>query len=123
MNAKKLLLIGLCAICFAATAASDDPPSGIEQILLHGRLDTSAGTGDVEAYIGGNNVYIYFNRNFGDVTITLYDPYNYIVYNDVVDTFVQQQVIIPISCLADGLYTIILETQNGFMEGEFGDEQ
>ena len=41
------------------------------------------------------------------------------VYNDVVNTAVQQQLVIPIAGLIDGVYTIVLENATGYADGEF----
>lgn len=112
-------MICLCIFGFAAMGKSTDPPSGAEQIYLQGKLDTNAGPNDIEAYFYGNAVYIDFHRDFGNVTIMLYNPVGSLVYNDVVNTAVQQLVVIPVSCTSDGIYTIFLETATGSASGDF----
>lgn len=94
-------------------------PYGAEEIDLHGQLDLNAGPNDIEAYLYQNSVYVYFHQSFGNVHITLYDPNGSIIYNDVVNTAVQQLVIIPITSQAEGNYTIVLENPSGYLDGDF----
>ena len=79
----------------------------------------NAGPNSIEAYVYQNSVYVYFHQNFGNVQITLYDPNAVIIYNDVVNTAVQQIVIIPITSQAEGIYTIVLENPSGYADGDF----
>ena len=74
---------------------------------------------DIEAYADENYVYIYFHRSFGNVSLSLYNATGLLVYSDVVNTTVQQTVIIPITGTVDGTYTLVLENVNGYIEGEF----
>ena len=67
-------------------------------------------------------VYIQFNQNFGNVSISLYNPNGLLIHNSVVDTSVQQQVIIPIQSNVDGTYTLVLENATGYVEGDFEEE-
>lgn len=119
MKAKAILLFCLCAICATATCDPEDPPTGAEQIFLHGRLDLNAGPNDIEVYLDGNYVYLYFHRDFGAVSVTLYNPMGAIIYSDVVNTSFQHLVVIPITTLAEGIYTIVLENAFGYSDGEF----
>ena len=96
-----------------------DPPTTAEQIHLQGLLDTNAGPDDVEAYVDGNYIYVSFHRNFGNVSITIYSPSGSIVYCDVVNTAIQQLVVIPITEFLDGIYTIVLENVTGYADGDF----
>ena len=41
------------------------------------------------------------------------------IYNDVVNTAVQQQLVIPITGFVDGIYTIVLENATGYVDGDF----
>ncbi len=94
-------------------------PYGAEEIQLQGKLDFNANPNDIEAYLYGNYVYVEFHRDFGAVSVTLYDPTSLVIYSDVVNTSVQQLVVIPIASLAEGIYTIVLENAFGYSDGEF----
>lgn len=119
MNAKRLLLLFLCIISLSGICKTTDPPNGADEIHLMGHLDLNYNLDEVEAYVDQNNVYIYFHQNFGDVSISLYNELGSLVYSDVVNTAVQQTVIIPITGSTDGTYTLILESFTGYVEGEF----
>lgn len=119
MNTKRLLLLFLCAISLSGIGKTTDPPNNVEVIHLRGSLDVNHGPNDVNAYVDQNNVYIYFNQNLGYVDVTIYNPNGLMVYNDVVNTAVQQQLVIPIAGLIDGVYTIVLENATGYADGEF----
>ena len=47
---------------------------------------------------------------------------NVSIYTDVVNTSVQQTVIIPITGAPNGTYTLVLENTTGYAEGEFNKE-
>ena len=102
----------------SANPYDDDPPS-YNIIELTGKLDSSAGINDIEAYFDGNSVYVIFHRDFGYVSITLYAESGAMVYSDVVNTGVQQTVIIPITGVPNGIYTLVLENAFGNSEGDF----
>lgn len=132
MKIKTILLIGLCAcgLCIEETEALnpktvffcyevDNIPDGYEKILLHGVLDTNAGPDDIEAGASENDVYIHFNRSFSNVDIKIYNATGNLIYNGIVDTSVQQTVIIPINSMASGTYTVVLDNANGYAEGDF----
>lgn len=119
MKIKTLLLLCMCAIGTTATCKPADPPSGAEQIYLQGRLDFSASPDDVEAYVDDNAVYVQFNQNFGNVTVTLYNPLGLTVYSGVVNTAVQQTLVIPVTLFVEGTYTLTLENVTGYADGEF----
>lgn len=120
MNAKKLLLLFLCIVSLSGICETTDPPTnGADRIVLRGSLDLNYNPNDVEAYVDQNYVYIYFHQNFGNVSITLYNETGVTVYSDVVNTAVQQTVIIPISGFTDTTYVLVLENANGYAEGEF----
>ena len=119
MKTKTLLLFCLCAFCLTATCDPTDPPSNAQNIHLMGSLDYNAGPNDVEAYVDGYSVYVVFHRSFGNVSITLYDPFGLTLYSDVVDTTVQQLVVIPITGNNEGIYTIVLENATGYSDGDF----
>lgn len=134
MKKKALILTGLCAIglCFLETQAANPRqvlinkdmvdnhiPSEAEQIKLQGKLDLNAGPDDIEAGATETAVYLYFNQSFGNVSITIYNDSGLLVYNSVVDTSMQQYVVIPILSTAPGTYTVVLDNANGFAEGDF----
>lgn len=96
----------------------DNPPDYLPLELV-GQLDYNTGHDDIEAYVDGNNVYVYFHRDFGYVSISLYNETGLMVYSNVVNTSVQQTVIIPISGTSDGTYTLMLENAFGILEGDF----
>ena len=132
MKKKVLLLAGLCAfgLCtWEAQAVSlehisiismeDNVPTGYEIIELKGDLDANAGPNAVVAGANDNSVYIHFNRSFGNVSITITNEAGHTVYHTVVDTSVQQTVIIPLTNAASGIYTVSLDNASGFAEGDF----
>ena len=119
MRTKILLLFCLLALFVTATSDPTDPPTTAQQLIINGQLDTNAGPNDIEAYVDGNYVYVSFHRDFGAVSVTLYDPYGLSIYSDVVNTAIQQLVVIPINALNEGIYTIVLENANGYADGEF----
>lgn len=51
--------------------------------------------------------------------ITIINPYGWTIYNDVVNTAVQQVLVVPISFTAEGIYTIILDNADDYAEGDF----
>lgn len=119
MRTKIIFLACLCALCVKATCESSDPPFTSEQILLHGILDFNADPNDVEAYVDNSAVYIYFNQSFGNVTVSLYNPNGALVYSGIVNTAVQQTLVIPVSFTIEGTYTVILENTFGYADGDF----
>ena len=100
---------------------SDTPTE--EQIILHGQLDLNASPDDIEAYVYCNSVHVCFHRSFGNVNVSLYNALGVMVYGDTINTAVQSTVIIPFLNTTGGTFTLILETNNGYVEGEFGGDQ
>ena len=98
---------------------ADNIPSTAEIIKLQGRLDFNTNPDDIEAGATDNAVYLYFNQNHGNVSISLYSPMGFLVYNCVVDTSMQQLVVIPIASSVSGTYTVVLDNANGLVEGDF----
>jgi len=136
MNKKALIFIALCALglCIGETHAINtislapitftkweiaDPPQGYEKINLQGTLMYGINPNAVVAGASDNAVYIGFNQDFGNVSITIYNGAGLVVYSTVVDTSVQQVVIIPITTAANGTYTVVLDNANGYAEGDF----
>ncbi len=135
MNKKALIIIALCALglCIGETHAINttslapintweiaDPPQGYEEINLQGTLMYGISPNAVVAGASDNAVYIGFNQDFGNVSITIYNGAGLVVYSTVVDTSVQQVVIIPITTAASGTYTVELSNAFGYAEGDFG---
>lgn len=131
---KTLVLVGLCAVglCSWNVQASNPQqtyvnvcvednhiPSGAEQIKLQGKLNFNAGPDDIEAGATENAVYLYFNRNHGCVNISIYNAEGVICYNTVVNTGVQQMVVIPIMGNSTGIYSVVLDNAEGLVEGDF----
>ncbi len=134
MNKKTLIIIALCALglCIGKTHAINtaslatinkmdiaDPPQGYEKIILHGTLMYSISPNAVVAGASDNAVYIGFNQDFGNVSISIYNGAGLVVYSTVVDTSVQQVVIIPITSAASGTYTVELSNAFGYADGDF----
>ena len=134
-NMKVLVFVGLYAIGFCTMnvlAASPNQtsintvmydnhiPSEAEKIRLQGKLELNANPEDIEAGATRNAVYLYFNQNFGNVSISLYNPEGQLIYLNVVDTSVQQYVTIPLANNSgNGGYYLTLDNANGFAEGDF----
>ena len=132
---KVLVFVGLYAIGFCTMnvlAASPNQtsintvmydnhiPSEAEKIRLQGKLELNANPEDIEAGATRNAVYLYFNQNFGNVSISLYNPEGQLIYLNVVDTSVQQYVTIPLANNSgNGDYYITLDNATGFAEGDF----
>lgn len=119
MKTKTLLLAFLCIFLFTTKGHTDDPPSGSEIIYLQGKLDLNAGPDDIEAYVDGSAVHVYFHHSFGYVGVTLYSPLGVAIYNNVIDTEVLQHVVIPFFGNTSGTFTLVLENANGYVDGEF----
>lgn len=96
---------------------SDIPPNYAE-IVLKGDLVYGMDTNSVEAYYNQNMVVVCFHQNFGYVNIILIGDSG-TIYNQTINTAVQQTVYIPITGVSDGTYTLILNNANGYAEGEF----
>lgn len=133
MNKKVLFLIVFCALSMFTWEASAinylsapiinseiaDPPQGFEKIDLLGDLMLNHGPNAVVAGANENSVYIGFNQDFGNVSITIYNGAGLVAYSTVVDTSVQQVVIIPITTAVSGSFTVVLDNANGYAEGDF----
>lgn len=132
MKKKTLLLAGLCAISLCSWNAqaispknvlyineASNIPYGAEEIILNGKLDYNAGPDDIKAGATDDAIYVQFNQSFGNVSISIYNGMGGLVYNTVVNTDVQQTVIIPFASAASGTYTVELNNANGYADGEF----
>ena len=134
MNKKVFLLASICALGLGSwdvQAYNPQPvlinkcmednhiPAGANEIRLKGKLNCNTAPDDIEAGATDNAVYLYFNQNHGNVSISLYSPMGFLVYNCVVDTSMQQLVVIPIASSVSGTYTVVLDNANGLVEGDF----
>ena len=122
----------LCLFCLCAAkvpantpesmeAASEttDVPHGYDGIHLQGSLMYGVGPSAVEAGVNDNSVYIQFNQNLGYVDVTIINPGGSTIYSGVVNTAVQQQLVIPITFSTEGTYTVVLENATGYADGDF----
>lgn len=96
-----------------------DVPPEFNIVELHGDLATSVGPNAIEAGANNSSVYLHFNHNFGDMSISIYNAAGNLVYSTVVNTAVQETVVIPILGTASGTYTVSLSNANGYAEGGF----
>ena len=134
MKKKVLLLAGFCAVGLCTWEAqgktiekapfyfnngNKNMPNEFELINLMGDLLFAVSPNSIEAGASDNAVYIGFNQDFGNVSISIYNEAGLVVYSTVVDTSVQQVVIIPFSSAASGAYTVELISANGYVDGDF----
>ena len=133
MRAKTLIIIAaLCALGFLPReihAANPkmvfmynlitELPPNYDRIDLHGDLAMSVGPNAIEAGANEEAVYIHFNQSFGNVSIKICNAMGVLVYNTVVNTNVQQTIIIPFSNAASGSYIVELSNATGYAEGDF----
>lgn len=96
-----------------------DPPQGYEEIALQGSLMFGVNPNAIVAGSSEDAVYIGFNQSFGNVNISIYNGMGGLVYNTVVNTNVQQVVIIPFTSAANGSYIVELSNAFGYADGEF----
>ena len=129
MNKKTLIIVALCALglCFGEAQAVNkaptpitinnweiaDPPQGFEEIKLQGTLMLGVGPNAVVAGASDNSVYIGFNQDFGNVSISIYNAAGLLVCSTVVNTNVQPTVIIPFENVNTGVYTVVLDNADG----------
>lgn len=95
-----------------------DPPAGYEIIDLQGTLLYGIEPNAIVAGASDDDIYIGFNRSFGNVNIFIYNDMGIIVYSTVVNTDVQQVVIIPFTN-ANGSYIVELSNARGYADGDF----
>lgn len=73
----------------------------------------------ISAGVNDNSLYLRFNRSFGNVDIKIYNATGSLVYNSVVNSSVQQTVVVPILGTTSGNHTVVLTNANGYAEGDF----
>lgn len=132
MKFRSLVLIGLGLVSLITMHAmpighndipkqieiSDIPPN-MTEIDIMGCLDFGSNPNSVEAYYNQNMVVVCFHQNFGYVHLILIGEMGNTVYNNTVNTAIQQTFYIPIAGVPDGRYTLILDSVNGHAEGDF----
>lgn len=94
-------------------------PNEFDKIDLMGSLMLGIGPNAIEAGASDDAVYIGFNQSFGNVNIAIYNSNGQQVYSTVVDTSVQQVIIIPFTTAAADTYTVELNHANAYAEGDF----
>ncbi len=77
------------------------------------------GPNSIVAGASEDAVYIGFNQSFGNVNISIYNGMGGLVYSTVVNTDVQQVVIIPFNSAASGSYIVELSNASGYADGDF----
>lgn len=97
----------------------DNLPPGYTKIDIHGKLNYNAGPNGIEAGASDHAVYIHFNENYGNVSISIYNAAGNLVYQSILDTAVQTTIIIPISNTANGNFTLLLDNATGSADGDF----
>lgn len=98
----------------------DNVPTGYEKINLNGTLMMGPNPNAITAGFSRNAVYVHFSQSFGNVSIALHNEDGVLVYSTVLNTDVQQTLIIPIANNSgNGDYYLTLDNANGFAEGDF----
>lgn len=97
----------------------DNVPDGYDVIVLHGTLMFGINPNAIVAGASDDAVYIGFNQDFGNVSISIYNGMGNTVYSTVVNTSVQTAIIIPFATAASGSYTVELSNANGYADGDF----
>lgn len=134
MKKNALIFIGLCALTLCTWEAQatnvedhftntinvkDNVPTGYEIIELHGDLMLSIDPNAITAGANHNSIYLHFNQSIGNVNIKIFNTAGNLCYNSLIDTSMQQTVIIPIAGSDNGSYTVMLENAVGYAEGDF----
>ena len=133
MKNKIFILAGFCALCLCSweTQAAnnkhvsiinveDNLPTGYEKIELQGSLMMGPNPNAITAGYSRNAVCVHFSQSFGSVSVALHNEDGVLVYSTVVNTDVQQTLIIPIANNSgNGGYYITLDNANGYAEGDF----
>ena len=133
MKHKSIILAGLYAfgLCICEIQAAnlnqvsvihveDNVPSGYEQINLDGTLVMGPNPNAITAGFSRNAVYVHFSQSFGNVSVALHNEDGVLIYSTVVNTDVQQTLIIPLAnSSGNGGYYLTLDNANGYAEGDF----
>ena len=94
-------------------------PEGYDIIELYGDLIRGSNLNAIEAGIGENDIYIHFNQNLETVSIYLYNDSGVLLYHNLVNTAIQQTVIIPINSTYNGSYYLEIDNATGYAGGDF----
>ena len=97
----------------------DNLPAGYKKIDIRGKLNFNAGPNGIEAGASDHAVYIHFNENYGNVSISICNAAGNLVYHSILDTAVQTTIIIPISNTSNGNFTLMLDNVTGSADGDF----
>jgi hypothetical protein len=87
-----------------------DPPTHPDGMTQE--LSASAAISDTE-------LAVFFENSVGDATITVYDAYDEIVYQETVDTYTTSEVYIPVGTWDSGIYTITVSYGTTTQRGSF----
>ena len=71
------------------------------------------------ATISDTELAVFFEYSVGDATVTVYDAYDEIVYQETVDTYTTSEVYIPIIYWESGDYTITVSYGTTTQRGSF----
>lgn len=134
MKTKTLLLVGLCAIgiCtwkaqaksiekspYCITIGDINMPNEFDKIDLMGDLLMNVAPNAIIAGASDDAVYVGFNQTFGNVSISIFNSLGGLIYSTVVNTDIQQEIIIPLPTTSAGTYTVELNAFDGYADGEF----
>ena len=131
---KTMMCVALCLLCLLglelqatrmnpSTMYSNDigTPPGYESIELLGDLLYGVEPGSIVAGVGEHSVYVGFGRDFGNVSVFLYNELGALIYSSVIDTDVQRALFIPLNGSSNGSYTLVLNNASGQAEGYIGE--
>lgn len=130
-NKKELTLLFYCIslFCLFPVHAGQSEsfllsrqPTTTDPIYLIGEFETDglrSGGDAITAEIWGDAIAVAFHKDVGNLLVTITDEAHGTVYETTVNTSVQQQLMIPLSGLPSGTYTIAFSNERGEMRGEF----
>ena len=105
------------AIEIPSTIAETEDPIFLEGLLQTG--DLRSGGDVITAELQDGVIMALFHKDVGSLLVTITDEAHGTVYETTVNTSVQQQLLIPLSGVPFGTYTITLSNERGEMRGEF----
>lgn len=128
---RKHFVLNMLTICFilffaqSATIVTNSEINGITEtdpINLRGALrtgDLRSGGDIISAEIQSGIIIALFHKDVGSLLVTITDGVSNTIYKATINTSVQQQVLIPLSGLPSGIYTITFNNERGEMWGKF----
>lgn len=125
MKQRIVFIILIFTLGFNLVISSDEVDRKLEEtpeFLLQGRFNTDglrSGGDVITAEIKNDIIIALFNKDVGNLLVIITNGKSEIVYEATVNTSVQQQVIIPLSGLPSGTYTITYNNDRGEMWGDF----